>query len=155
MHLQKQFSSRNPSRYQILAQEKQKGRDPCRRNQMSINPNSFFFFPKNIYFLLFGCIRSQLQQVGFCLVVACRLSCSKTCGILVPQPGIEPMSPALEGRFSITRPRDVPTPTLKTKFVPEFTMSGRNSPAVLGHQEVGNIPSLHFCSLVLGVSWVC
>ena len=35
-------------------------------------------------------------------VAACRLSCPTACEILVPQPGIEPMSPALEGGFLIT-----------------------------------------------------
>ena len=38
------------------------------------------------------------------LVVARRLSCSKACGILVPQPGIEVMSPVLQGRFLTTEP---------------------------------------------------
>ena len=33
------------------------------------------------------------------LVVVHGLSCSTACGILVPQPGIEPVSPALQGRF--------------------------------------------------------
>ena len=32
------------------------------------------------------------------VVVAHRLNCPTACGILVPWPGIEPMSPALEGR---------------------------------------------------------
>ena len=32
-------------------------------------------------------------------VVACGLTCHAVCGILVPWPGIEPMSFALEGRF--------------------------------------------------------
>ena len=32
------------------------------------------------------------------------LSCPEACGILVPQPGMEPESPALKGRFLITRP---------------------------------------------------
>ena len=36
------------------------------------------------------------------LVEARGLSCPKACGILVPQPGIEPTSPALEGRFFTT-----------------------------------------------------
>ena len=36
--------------------------------------------------------------------LACRLSCPVACGILVPQPGIKPMSPALEGGFLITGP---------------------------------------------------
>ena len=95
---------------------------------------SFFFpnvFFKKIFYL-FGCIGSQLwhagsfivvrgllslvaacglqsaqaqqlQRVGS-LVVACGLSCPVTCGILVSPPGIEPMSPALEGRFLTTGP---------------------------------------------------
>ena len=32
------------------------------------------------------------------------LSCFEACGILVPQPGIEPVSPALPGRFLTTGP---------------------------------------------------
>ena len=35
---------------------------------------------------------------------ACRLNCSAACGILVPGPGIEPMSLALAGRFLTTEP---------------------------------------------------
>ena len=33
-----------------------------------------------------------------------RLSCPATCGIVVPRPGIEPQSPALESRFSTPGP---------------------------------------------------
>ena len=40
----------------------------------------------------------------------CRLSCSKACGILVPQPGLEPTSPALQGKFLITRLPGKPPP---------------------------------------------
>ena len=36
------------------------------------------------------------------LVVACSLCRSKVCGILVPQPGIEPVYPALQGGFLTT-----------------------------------------------------
>ena len=36
--------------------------------------------------------------------MAFRLSCFETCGILLPQPGIEPTFPALQGRFLITGP---------------------------------------------------
>ena len=39
-----------------------------------------------------------LWCAGFSLVVAHGLSCPVACGILVPQPGIEPASPALEVR---------------------------------------------------------
>ena len=45
-----------------------------------------------------------LWHKGFSLVVALGLSCPVACGILVPQPGIEPESPALEGGFLTTRP---------------------------------------------------
>ena len=38
------------------------------------------------------------------VVVARGLSCPSTCGILVPRPGIEPVSLALEGRFFTTGP---------------------------------------------------
>ena len=46
----------------------------------------------------------SLQRVGFSLVAACGLGCPTACGILVPRPGIEPPSPALEGRFLTTGP---------------------------------------------------
>ena len=38
------------------------------------------------------------------VVVVHRLSCPTVCGILVPQPGIEPVSPALEGGFFTSGP---------------------------------------------------
>ena len=38
------------------------------------------------------------------LVVVGRLSCPVTCGILVPPPGIKPMSPALGSEFLTTGP---------------------------------------------------
>ena len=38
------------------------------------------------------------------LVVAHKLSCPSACGILVPQPGVEPMIPAMEGGFLTTEP---------------------------------------------------
>ena len=73
-------------------------------HRIEVNWNLFW----KIY--LFGCIGSQLQharsllQSTGCLVVAHRLSCPVACGILVPQPGIKPMSPALQGRFLTTEP---------------------------------------------------
>ena len=60
-------------------------------------------------FFLFGCIRSYLQHAGSLLqhmgslAVACRLS-SAACVILVPQPGLEHIFPALQGRFLSTGP---------------------------------------------------
>ena len=38
------------------------------------------------------------------LVVVCRLSCSTACRILVPQPEIQPVSPALQSGFLTTGP---------------------------------------------------
>ena len=40
------------------------------------------------------------------LVVAPGLSCSVACGILVPQPGIEPTCPELQGEFLISGPAE-------------------------------------------------
>ena len=63
-------------------------------------------------FFFFGCVGSQLWHMGSSLqdlcwvmwdpppqptdsqVVVCGLSCSVACGVLVPQPVIEPMSSA-------------------------------------------------------------
>ena len=43
------------------------------------------------------------------LVVACRLSCHTALGILIPSPGIEPVSSALQGEFLTTRPPEKPS----------------------------------------------
>ena len=79
--------------------------------------------PVNFYFFNFGCTGSLLWcglfvaahgLLSSCgmrapgrtgsLVVARGLSCPEACGILVPWPGIEPTSPALEGGFLTTGP---------------------------------------------------
>ena len=48
----------------------------------------------------------QLQRTGS-VVVARGLSCPAACGILVPRPGMEPVSPALQDGFSTTGPPEV------------------------------------------------
>ena len=59
---------------------------------------------KNIS-LLFGCIGPSLWCVGSfvavqdSVAVVCELGCSTACMILVPLPGIEPMSAAFQCRF--------------------------------------------------------
>ena len=63
----------------------------------SSTPPSIFFF--NLFIWL------QQVLVCFSLVVVYRLSCPATCGILVPQPGIKPASPELEGGFLTTGPQ--------------------------------------------------
>ena len=88
----------------------------------------FFFCLTFIYFLFWGCIGSWLRHRGSFVaargllsscgmwvflsvveapgsVVAARgISCPLACGILVPRPGIKPVSPSLEGRFFTTGP---------------------------------------------------
>ena len=69
---------------------------------------------------------SSLRHSGS-VVVVCRLSCRKACEILVHQPGIEPVSPALEGEFLTTGPPGKslchflrywnPSPSLKKKIL--------------------------------------
>ena len=47
------------------------------------------------------------------VVLVLGLSCSVACGILVAQPGIKPVSPALQGRFLTSRPpAGVPEPLI-------------------------------------------
>ena len=45
-----------------------------------------------------------LQCMGLLIVVRGLSSCHVACGILVPPPGIKPVSPALESRFLTTGP---------------------------------------------------
>ena len=40
---------------------------------------------------------AQAPERAGSVVAALELSCSVACGILVPRPGVKPMSPALEG----------------------------------------------------------
>ena len=60
---------------------------------------SFFFF----FFFLFFFWLCWVFIATF-LVVVWGLSCPTACGISVPQPGMEPVSPSLEGRSSATEP---------------------------------------------------
>ena len=86
------------------------------------------FLPSAFFFNLFGCFGSWLQHLDLLGVQAslavvraslqlwhagsrahrlsgCRGLCfPAACGILVPQPGMEPVSPALEGRVLTTGP---------------------------------------------------
>ena len=68
---------------------------------------------------LSSCDMWALEPVGS-VVVACRLSCPMACGILVPQPGIEPVSPALVGGFLTTGP---PGKSLSS-FISDFIYLG-------------------------------
>ena len=70
---------------------------------------SLLHFLKNIFIYLtasgLSCGMQDLSlRCADSLTVVRQLSCSTTCGILVPQPGIKPVSPALESRFLTTGP---------------------------------------------------
>ena len=68
------------------------------------NPFLFLIF---IYLTVCGLscgMWDLLLQRTNSLVVKCGLTCSVACGTLLPQPGIEPTSPALQGRFLISGP---------------------------------------------------
>ena len=62
-----------------------------------------------LFFFSFGCTGSSLRHIGVLLLQrmgsrAHRLSSPTACGISVPWPGTEPLSFALQGRFSTTGP---------------------------------------------------
>ena len=52
----------------------------------------------------FSCCGAQAPGPWAPVVTVHRSSCSMACGILVPRPGPEPVSPASTGRFLTTRP---------------------------------------------------
>ena len=61
-----------------------------------------------------------LPRVQASVVVGPSLSCHEACGILVPRPGIEPVPPALAGRFSTT---GAPGKSLDSFFNPSVFFS--------------------------------
>ena len=50
------------------------------------------------------CVCVCVAVLGLSLGAALGLSCLATCGMLVPLPGIKPVSPALEDRILTTEP---------------------------------------------------
>ena len=80
-----------------------------------INSFLIFNFKKNLSVYLFGCVlvvahRDLLLWCKDSLVVTHGLSCSMTCGIFIPGPGMKPTSPALQGKFLTTGPLDKGSP---------------------------------------------
>ena len=59
--------------------------------------------PGSMDYIVWGTQPLSLRHASS-VVVARGLSCAAACGILVPQPGIKPTSPALEGGFFTTGP---------------------------------------------------
>ena len=79
---------------------------------------------KTSCFLFFSFLFSKFGLHWFfvagCLITVLRLSCSVACGILVPQPEIEPKFPTLEGAFLTTAPPG--------KFLDRWNLQGNISP---------------------------
>ena len=72
---------------------------------LDTNPSFYFIFILIcLLTFIFDCIGSSLLCVVFSLIAAWGLSCHLACGILVSQPGIELVSPTVEGRFLTTGP---------------------------------------------------
>ena len=74
--------------------------------------------PERVGSVVCGMWALSLRCAGS-VVVAHRLSCPTACGILVPQPGIEPVSSALEGGFFTTGP---PGKSQKWVFLPQSSL---------------------------------
>jgi len=73
-----------------------------------------------------------LQHMGT-IVVVCSFSCSTACGILIPRPRIEPMSPAMEGGFLTTGPTGkFPTRMVIVKKTDKYKQGcGETEPSLL------------------------
>ena len=81
----------------------------------------------------------SLRHAGS-LVDAHGLSCPVACGILVPRPGIEPASPALEGGFFTTGPPGKSLPTFKTALPGDFPGGPVVGTSLSSAGGVGSIP---------------
>ena len=91
---------------------------------MPLSPPPFFFFfcyagsflrcTGSVAGNLLWSMDSRASGLSSCGI---GLSCPMACGILAPQPGIEPTSPTLEGGFLTTGPQENPKTSL---FIDEF-----------------------------------
>ena len=114
--------------------EQQRGDEKGRQSCASLKTLGFLFYFFTFYLILFiiiilfwwywvfrgahrlfllGSLGSRARGLSSCstwtsLIVACRPSCPAACGIPVPQTGIEPTSPALEGGFITAGPPGSP-----------------------------------------------
>ena len=72
--------------------------------------------PSKKFIYLFGCVKSLLRHAG--LIAVGRLTYPMACGILVPQPGIEPVSPAVEAQsLNHWSTREVPGDSLLVSYL--------------------------------------
>ena len=122
------FTFRSMMHFELIFVYGVQGIDSSSLFRKYIIPLCVFIFKKVfIYLFIFGCTGSPFQQTGSFFVAVCRLlqlwhmderapehagsvvavqglRCLGACGILVPHPGIEPSSPALEDGFLSTGP---------------------------------------------------
>ena len=87
-----------------------------------------------------SCGTRALEHVGP-VVMVCWLSFTVVCGISVPRPGIEPSSPALEGRFLITEPPEKSLPKVIFFFNHRVDISDF-FPCISHHSSIMKQPSI-------------
>ena len=79
--------------------------------------SGIFHYSSSLQYRLLSSSGSRPLEYTGSAVVARRFSCPEVCGIWVLQPEIEPTSPALEGKFSTTRPPGkYPSPSSSLKL---------------------------------------
>ena len=88
-----------------------------------------------------------LWSTGVSVIEAHRINCLVACGILVPRPGIEPASPALQGRFLITGP---PRKSLLSFIIP----SSQLLTIAFDHLPTDTCPTLAAHPFLPVVPWV-
>ena len=82
--------------------------------------------------LLSSCGSRAPEHLGS-VIAAPRLSCPEACGILVPQPGIEPASLPLENRFLTTGP---PVKSLGSHFLRQEIFQVCCCVPIASHEEI-------------------
>ena len=73
-------------------------------HQSGLNHHHLFFFFLRFFFWCGPFLKSLLNLLQYCFCFMFRFSGHKSCGILAPQPGIEPTPPALEREVLTTGP---------------------------------------------------
>ena len=95
------------------------------------------------FFHCLGQLLLQSESAQASVIVAPGLSCPAAHGILVPRPGIEPLSPALEGRFLTTGPPGKPPGESLSQYNWCPYIKGKFAPA--NAEDLGSIPGSGRC----------
>ena len=107
----------------------------------------------------FGVVLGLYCSTWASLAAAHRLSCPAACRILVPRPGIEPASPALEGRFFTTAPpgKSLPVTLLGNFFLllPQKDVPGFSSVSTTAALKSSRSPRSQPWFLLVGAKCAC